>query len=218
MPDPTHVLHLHQAVALDGGASLEVEQVVIESIEAGPDDPGAYPAGSGIDVTVVVRQDGNEHRVTLTRLEGYVSQPTRWVDPFRITLLDVASPHRDPQVSLLVQRPLSPLPADAPAHSVRLVKGGPDVDIDADTRLRLVEHGHKIGMDASPSPLIVAVQWLVSGFDPEPQGVNLGPAPAPLRWRWRDLDLTVTDYAYDEWMELSVRRHPLQRVTSPASP
>lgn len=103
---PTHVVGLDETVALDDATSLRVVDVIIEEIEASPEDPQSYPAGSGISVTVVVVvRGGQEQRATLTQLSvGYESQAQGSLHGYRITLLDVEQPHRSPRVALAIER------------------------------------------------------------------------------------------------------------------
>lgn len=104
-PQPTHVVALDEAVALDGETSLRVADVVIEEIAASPSDSQSYPAGSGISVTVVATRAGQELRATLTVLSaGYESRAQGVLHGYRVTLLDVEQPHRSPRVALAIER------------------------------------------------------------------------------------------------------------------
>lgn len=215
MPTPTHVLSPQQPAPLDEGTTIEVEGVVIESIEASPEDPEAYPAGSGIDVTVVIRQGSYEQRAELGLLSaGYDSHPVAWLEDARVTLLDVADPHRAPRVSLLVER-VSDQETGEPPERVRVTKDQ-EAQLADGTGLTLLGHGHKHTMEGQRSPLLIAVRWHEPGFPPDDQHTSVGPDEDEQRWPWRDRVIEVLDYRYDQWMELSITRRRLERVEAPS--
>ncbi len=209
-PMPTHTLDLRTPVPLDRENTLRVEDLVIEEIEASPD--GNYPSGSGVDVVVIFQRGSYEIKRPLTLLsEGYDSRPTTWFEGYRVTLLDVADPHGTAKVSLLVER-VTDRPDGAPVKH-RVKKGG-EVQIDPDTRLRFVGHGHKRTMPGQSSPLMVAVDWLVRGTEDEGQSLNVGADPATMGWAWRKWQISIDEYDYDQWMQLTVQAWALERVES----
>lgn len=213
MPMPTHRLTPREPVSLDAQSTLRVEDVVIESIEPAPDDPERPPGGTGIDVTVVVQRGAHELRTVLTRLsEGYPSRPVGWIEDYRITLLDVADPHRAAKVALVVER-VTEQDAHEPPQRLRVIKGQ-EALLDDGTGLMLVGHGHKRTMAGQRSPLVVTVQWREPGHEPVQQSRNLGPDDDDMRWTWRDLVVTVDAYDYDDWMDLTITRRALARVES----
>ena len=62
---------------LGGSETLGFEDVVVESIEAGPSE--AYPAGSGVSVTLIVEGGGSPERRQVSLLSsGYRSHPVAW--------------------------------------------------------------------------------------------------------------------------------------------
>lgn len=106
---PTHVVERGEVVDLDPETALRVAGVTIEEIEASPEDPESYPAGSGISVTVVVERGGDAQQATLTLLSsGYESHPQATLHGYRITLLDVEQPHRSPRVALTIEPATGP--------------------------------------------------------------------------------------------------------------
>lgn len=213
MPMPTHRLSPREPVPLDAQTTLRVEDVVIESIEPAPDDAERQPGGTGLDVTVVLQRGAHELRTVLTRLSvGYSSHPVGWLEDYRITLLDVADPHRAAKVALVVER-VTEQDADGPPQRLRVRKGQEAV-LDDGTGLTLVGHSHKRTMAGQRSPLVVTVQWREPGREPASQIRNLGPDDDDMRWTWRDLVVTVDAYDYDEWMDLTITRRALARVES----
>lgn len=216
MPTPTHVLPLREPVPLDSQNALRVQDVIIESIEPSPEDPEAYPAGSGIDVTVVMQRGSYEVRAELSLLsEGYTSQPVGWLEDYRVTLLDVAEPHRAPEVSLVVER-VTDHDTDEPPQMLRLTKDQPSPLRDG-TVLTLRGHGHKRTSPGQRSPLMIAVRWEVPGQPAVDQDTSIGPSEDDDRWSWRDLVVTVGEYDYGDWMDVTIVRRQLQRVEAPSS-
>lgn len=217
MPPPTHVLSIREPVPLEGQTTLEIESVVIESIEASPADPEAHPAGSGIEVSVLLRRGTYEQRTSLTQLSpGYRSRPVGWLEDYRISLLDVADPHRAPRISVVIER-VGEARTDAPPVRLRVDKGQPQPLPDG-TLLTLLGHGHKRTMTGQSSPLLVALEWSSPGEEPEAQDLSLGPGDDVMRWTWRDLEIEVSAYDYDAWMDLSISRRVLERIQAPTAP
>lgn len=101
---PTQEIALGGEISLDDETLLRVTDVVVEQIEASPDDPRSYPSGSGVSVTLAARRGAEEQRVTLTLLSaGYESQPEGVLHGYRITLLDVEDPDRSPRAVLAIE-------------------------------------------------------------------------------------------------------------------
>lgn len=78
--------------------------------------------------------------------------------------------------------------------------------------MRLSGHGHEHTRPGQRSPLMVTVDWLVSGHADERQNLSLGPDDDDMIWTWHDLRVTVDAHDYDDWMQLTVHRLELDRV------
>lgn len=208
VPKPTHVLELSRPVRLDSQNDLRVESVVIESIEPSPD--GVYPAGSGIDVEVVMQRGQYEVRGTMTSLsEGYTSRPIAWLEHYRVTLVDVADPHNAPKVSLVIERVADGEATGEPSKG-RLSKDAPITLVDG-TELRFLGHSHKSVSAGMSSPLMIAVQWAVPGYESVDQHTSIE-TDGERTFEWRDLVVKVVEWQYDQWMDVEIRRRKLERV------
>lgn len=208
LPEPTHVLELRKPVRLDQDNELRVESVVIESIEPSPD--GAYPAGSGIDVEVVMQRGQYEVRGTMTSLsEGYTSRPIAWLEQYRVTLVDVDEPHNAPKVSLVVER-VSETEATGEPSKGRLSKATP-MTLPDGTELRFVGHSHKSVSAGMTSPLMISVQWAVPDYEAVDQHTSIE-TDGERTFDWRDLVVKVVEWQYDDWMDVEIRRRTLERV------
>lgn len=208
LPKPTHVLELRKPVRLDQDNELRVESVVIESIEPSPD--GAYPAGSGIDVEVVMQRGQYEVRGTMTSLsEGYTSRPIAWLEQYRVTLVDVDDPRKAPEVSLVVERVAEGEATGEPSEG-RLSAATP-MTLPDGTELRFLGHSHKSVSAGMTSPLMISVQWAVPDYEAVDQHTSIE-TDGDRAFEWRDLVVKVVDWQYDDWMDLEVRRRKLERV------
>jgi hypothetical protein len=104
VPRPTQEIALRGEIALDHETLLRVTDVIVEQIEASPDDPQSYPSGNGISVTLAALRGAEEQQATLTLLSaGYESQPEGVLHGYRITLLDVEDPDRSPRAVLAIE-------------------------------------------------------------------------------------------------------------------
>lgn len=207
-PNPTHVLEPNNPVRLDQDNELRVQSVVIESIEPSPD--GAYPAGSGIDVEVVMQRGQYEVRGTMTSLsEGYTSRPIAWLEQYRVTLVDVADPHNAPKVSLLVER-LSDGDATGEPHRGRLSKDTP-ITLSDGTELRFLGHSHKSVSAGMTSPLMISVAWAVPGYEAVDQHTSIE-TDGERTFEWHDHVVKVVEWQYDDWMDVEIRGRKLERV------
>ncbi|MEZ4383244.1 MAG: hypothetical protein R3A79_18090 [Nannocystaceae bacterium] len=194
-------LWLRRPVTLRDGTELTLTSIVSETIEASPDDPESYPAGSGVTVTVDVACDDGRTDAEFVRLSpGYTSREIVW-DVERRFELGVVD---DSAISLRVDK--LELTDAAPA-AITLLRDQP-VSLAPGVMVRLLAHSHK-RTAGGPSPLMVKLRFTTEDGVSEEQDVNLREKTG-WRWRWRDFDLVMTDHVYGERMDVEVRR--LRRV------
>jgi hypothetical protein len=187
---------------LGSTATIRHDGLVIEDIAASPD--GAYPAGSGISLTLIVEGGPSPIRRSVNLLSsGYTSRAAAWFGDIRVTLLDVKDPHkREARVELLVERITGDVVPGAPVL-VRVAAGG-TFELDADTRIEFLGNSTKTISKGDQPPLMVALRYLVAGEEPEKTEFNAG--TGPYAWDWRDRRFTIVDHAYDQWMQLKIER------------
>jgi hypothetical protein len=193
-------LALGQSVELEDD-ELRFDAYVVEAIE--PDPEGAYPAGAGAVVRLVLSGED----LVLTDLgAGYVSTRVVWTASHRVELVTHRAANA-PWVELHVDA----LDADhlRDVRSIHVARGAAEA-IGGGVALRFVSHGHKHVMAGGPeSPLLVSVAYEVAGEAPAEQHLSLHP-PEEASWRWRDYHLRLTRYEYDAFMDLEVGRMTLQ--------
>lgn len=183
-----------------GDLRLVLEDIVSETIEAAPDDANAYPAGSGVTVTVSL---GGE-RGSMTLLSpGYTSTPVSWLAGYRVEL--VRADDRGAQI--LVDRVTDRVAA---SQTIELRRGDA-VQLHGRVRLEFRGHGHKMVEPGMESPLLVRV-----AFDGRDQQYALHP-PREVTFWWQDLRFTLGRYTYDEAMEIVVDRLALEPVVGQVS-
>lgn len=182
------------SVAL-GELRLELVAIVTEEIAEAPGAPEAYPAGSGVTVTVAL----GGQRAALTRLSpGYTSESIAWLAGHRLEL--VSADHRGAQ--LLVDRVTERVTA---TRSLR-VRVGDVVRLHDRVDFTFRGHGHKSVEPGMTSPLLVRV-----AFDGVDQQLALEP-PRDVTFQWRDLRFRLGAYEYDDFMELVVEQLALEPV------
>ncbi len=198
-------LAANQQLTIGPGVTLRYDNLVIEEIAAGPSS--AYPAGSGLTLTLIVDGLNGPIRRSVSLLsEGYTSKREAWFDRFRVTVNDVTSPHRDAVVELVVEQVTDR--AGTPT-SANVVKGGSVALGTASMFFR--GHGSKHIGPGETSPLMVALEYSVPGEEPERVELNVGTGPRH-SWRWRDYELTVLAHEFDAWMRLQIARLQLAPV------
>lgn len=208
-PEPTHTLQLHQPADLGDGYSLQLEGVVIETIEASPD--GAYPGGGAVQVELLLKRALHEQRMSLLDIsEGYDPKLVGWLGDFRVRLLEVDDMHTRPKVALLVEA-VGDEPSPGPPQRHRVARGE-SFELGDGDRVEFTGHSHKRTHEGQTSPLIVHLDWHTPGQEPVTDYASLEPSTGDRTWRWRDLELTLVDWAYGDWIELDVRRFERRRV------
>jgi hypothetical protein len=195
---------LRAPIELEEGRWLEVEAIVGEDLAPAPGDgAAAYPAGSGVTVTVAVAGQ----QATLSLLSaGYSSAPVAWLDDLRIELAGVAGEVAHLRLDRRTDRVLA-------SQAVR-IRQGETIRLHDEVDFQFVSHGHKAVTAEMISPLMVNVDY----HDGAPYGWthSLFP-PDDATWLWRDLRFTLGAYHYGDFMELVVDRLALAPVV-PASP
>jgi len=178
-----------------GPERLELVDIVSEEIAEAPDARDAYPAGSGVTVTVVI---GGERSAMTLLSKGYTSTPVTWVQKYRLELVRV-----DGQVAHLhVDRVTDHVVG---TQAVR-IRRGETVRVHERVDFAFREHGHKRVEPGIESPLLVRV-----AYDGAEQSYALFP-PNRSSFMWRDLQFTLGAYEYNEYMDLSVDRLELEAV------
>lgn len=192
-------LWLNKPVTLREGVELTLTSVIAETIEASPEDPESYPAGSGVTVAVDVRSEEGHETVEFARLSaGYTSREILWAVGLRLELGVVD----DTAISLRVDRVGEPVGA---ATKLALIRGQA-APLATGVAIRLVAHSHK-RTAGGPSPLLVELRYTTEDGHSEEQHLSLLDDRS---WRWRDFDFLMTDYEYGERMDVEVRR--LRRI------
>lgn len=187
---------------LGSTATIRYDGLAIEDIAASPD--GAYPAGSGVSLTLIVDGGAAPLRRGVNLLSpGYSSRAAAWFGDIRVTLLDVKDPYKkDVKVELRVERVTDEVLPETPVQ-VRVAAGG-TIDLDAETQLEFLGNSTKTISKGDRAPLMVALRWLVAGEEPEKTEFNAG--SGPYGWDWRDRRFTIVAHAYNEWMQLKIER------------
>lgn len=207
---PTHELTRDRPLALRSGVTLRHEDIVIEEIAAGPSP--AYPAGSGVTLTLVVDGLGGApiRRPISLLSAGYTSQNVAWFGPYRVTVVDIEAPHRRDAIIKLAVEEVTDVAAPGPPLVATVARGG-SLDL-GDATMTFVAHGHKRTGPGEASPLLLTARYSVPGAEPEEHhGEVDGTPPA---WTWRDRRFTIRNYQYDVSMDLEVVRlqlAPLRR-------
>jgi hypothetical protein len=186
------------------GARFELQSLVVEQIEASPENPAAYPAGAGVVMTLVAA--GSE--VELSELPAaYAPKRVAWVEGWRIQLLSFDD--RPPTVDIALER----ITDEVVVGSERTVevRKGEELALSDELTMRFDGHGHKRVMAGQRSPLVVHVTYVEAGTTQQ-ASYNLLTPPDDRAWRWQDHELRLVDHAYDERMTLSVRRLRLAPV------
>lgn len=84
--EPFELALKQSAECVDGNLKLALEDIGLEEIAAGPE---GYPAGSGITVSLVLREEDTSTRIVLELLsEGYKAKSEEKWEGYRITLID----------------------------------------------------------------------------------------------------------------------------------
>lgn len=202
------VLASGQRLALGGGATVHFTGVVVEEIAASPD--GNYPAGSGITLALIFEGMGAAERREISLLStGYDSVREAWFDRYRVTVVDVKDPLRDPKLEVIAERITDRVRAGA-AISVRVERGA-DLALGTAT-MTFRGHSTKHIDQGELPPLMVAVEYRAPGAAPERFERNVGTEDRPQRWSWRDYRFTIVAHAYDAWMQLAIERLELAPV------
>lgn len=197
--EPTLVeLKLNESRILsdDEGRAAELTSYIVETIEANPDDPESYPAGSGVTMTVKV----GAYEVHLSELSrGYEGTPVAWTPEHRVTLHGHSS--RTPSVEVQIERISTTL--DRVVHDGERVERGKRLTLAPELEAEFVAHGHKRTYPGQQSPLIVSMRYLQNDQVLEDASYNLFP-PDDRSWTWRNYSFTLESHGYDEFMVLSV--------------
>jgi len=198
-------LAANQQLTFGNGVTLRYDNLVLEEIAAGPSP--AYPAGSGLTLTLILEGQGDPQRRSVSLLsEGYTSKREAWFDRYRVTLDDVTSPHRDAVVALHIDQ----VTDQAGPPTFANVTKGSSVALGS-AEMIFKGHGSKHIGPGETSPLMVALDYSVPGEEPEHVELNAGEGPRP-SWRWRDYRLTVVAHEFDESMRLEIARLQLAPV------
>lgn len=211
-PAPTHTLAVRESADLGDGFTLEVENVVIETLEPSPD--GAYPGGGAVQVDLLLRRDLHERRVSLLEItQGYEPKLVGWLDDFRVRLVEVEDMHTNPRVALVIEA-VGEARTGVPPTRHRVARGE-SFGLGEGDRVQFTGHSHKRTRPGQTSPLIVHLDWLTPGQEPVTDYVSLRPSGGDRTWRWRDLELTLVSWDYNAWIEVDVRRFERHRVAAP---
>lgn len=205
-PDPaptTRAVAIGTPIELTDGTSLAVTDIVVETIAPAPDDPAAYPAGSGARVLITVGGD----KVALTKLSaGYDASPVAWVRDLKIELHDTDGKVAQLSVHRVSDRVLA-------SESIR-IRRGERVRLHDTLDFTFVGHSHKSVMAGMESPLMVNVDY--HDGHRYPRTHSLFP-PREATWTWQDVRFTLGDYRYGDFMDLVVDRMALDPVMPPRS-
>ncbi len=187
-----------------GDVELTLTSVVAETIEASPEDPESYPAGSGVTVGLRISSDQHqEEAIDFARLSaGYLSKERVLTEGLWIELREV----EEAAVTLFVAR-LGELLEEPPARRITILKDQ-DVALDDDVAVRLIAHGHKrTYADGPASPLMVTLHYRTTGG--ELDEVSFSIPPEGTGWSWRDYDFRIVEVRYGASMEVDVGRRRL---------
>ncbi len=197
----TQAVAIGTPIVLPDGASLVVDDIVVEAIEPAPGDSGAYPAGSGATVAITLAGV----KVTLTKLSaGYRGAPVAWVHDLKVELHDTDGKVAHLSVHRVSERVLA-------TEQIR-IRRGERVRLHDTLDFTFVSHSHKSVMPGQESPLMVNVDY--HDGHPYPRTHSLFP-PREATWMWDDLRFTLGDYRYGDFMDLVVDRMALEPVLPP---
>lgn len=196
---------------LGGAYTLQLEEVLIETIVASPD--GMYPGGGAVRVDLLLKRELHQRRISLVDItEGYGPKLAGWLDDFRVTLVEVHDMHTQPRVALAIEVVGHTLSAEP--HKHHRVARGESFTLEDGDRIEFTGHSHKRTHEGQSSPLIVHLDWHTPGQEPVTDYASLYPSDGDRTWRWRDLEFTLLDWSYGDWIEVDVRRLKRRRVSS----
>lgn len=206
----TKIIHLalRTPLQLSGelAGAIELISYVIEQIEASPDNPESYPAGSGVVMALMLEGSTLE----LSDLsEGYESESIGWTNSYKVTLLSHDS--KASTVDLQVQR-IGDADATPAGPSTRIERGA-SLAFGEGWAMIFQGHGHKRVYEGQTSPLMVGLEFQKAGQEVLQVTHHVYP-PDATTWRFRDFEFDMRNHEYDRFMELQVRRLVLHPVTA----
>jgi hypothetical protein len=210
MPIPTITLKLDTPVPLRGepGISATLEGYTIEQIAESPVNPEAYPAGSGVVMSVAI----GGYTVDLSDLSaGYQGVAEAWTPDHRITL--VRHDTRTSSVTLQIEKITNTI--DEALHQSARLDRGKSLSLGDSVEAVFAGHSHKMVYEGQSSPLVIGMSYRREGQEVESGSYNLYPKEDGT-WRWRNYRFTIKNYEYNVFMELDVSRLAMEALTEGA--
>tara|TARA_R110002073_G_scaffold140253_13_gene291002 strand:+ start:8582 stop:9391 length:810 start_codon:yes stop_codon:yes gene_type:complete len=206
-PTPTVTLTLNTPIRLSGESGIQAELIAytIEEIAEAPMFEEAYPAGSGVVVTVKV----SGYQVDLSELsEGYDGVSVAWTRDHRITLIA----HDPSLLSVTLQIEKITDRIESALYKGERIERGKSLALGDSLEAVFSGHSHKRTHVGQESPLIVNMAYHQGGNEIDTGSRNLYP-PADASWRWRNYRFSITKYEYGAFMDLDVDRLSLEAHT-----
>jgi len=210
MPVPTVTLKLDTPVPLRGesGISAKLVGYTIEQIAESPEDPEAYPAGSGVVMNVAI----GGYTVDLSDLSaGYEGVAEAWTPDHRVALV-----RHDPStssVTLQIEKITNAV--DEALHQETRLDRGKSLSLGDSAEAVFTGHNHKMVYEGQRSPLVILMSYRREGQEVESGSYNLYPEEDGT-WRWRNYHFTIKNYEYDVFMELDVSQLAMEALTEGA--
>jgi hypothetical protein len=198
------LLSLGVLVDVDRGHTLRLDDVIEEAIAAAAGDKKAYPAGSGL--TLTLSWDGQGQ--TFSKLSaGYEGVDEIWVEGYRLRLGRIqVQPLR---VEIYVDR------IDPGQETAISIKKGETLRLDGQFHMRFDSHSHKrTRMGGPSSPLMINLIFLQGDVPVESKTFYVHEEDAR-SFKWRNFTFTLGPYQYDAFMELKMdagKLVPIQAV------
>ncbi len=186
-------LELGQPLSIAGG-TIELESYVTEEIAASPVDPEAYPAGSG--VTISLRLRGAE--LAFSDLsQGYDSVRVVYVDGFRAELVS----HDPSQASVVVRVDRVLEDEGTLIRPKQRVQVGQRARVEPGFEMEFLGHGHKRTYAGQISPLIVHMRYESAGQPVVEASHNVF---EPYVWTWQRYKFEIISHDYGDNMVLRI--------------
>lgn len=186
------------------GGTIELTSYTIESIEENPVNPESYPAGSGVVMSIAI--DGVTVEVS-DLSEGYSSFPIAWPQDYKVTLL-----RHDPstsKVEVWIDH-LSDEVVETVAQETRLNHG--ESLTFGEMTMVFEGHSHRRVREGQSPSLLMFATYRQGSYQLAKENISLAP-PEKTKWRFHDYEFEMTDYEYDKFVVVNLRRlklHPVE--------
>jgi hypothetical protein len=200
--EPTVVLELGSAVKLEHGPRMALRELVMRRIDDAPDDIEAPTEGE--EVEAVLDVDGVEVRL-IRSSSGYEADATRWVNDYRLTLLEIEPGARG--VGIRVERATRRAIGSATPLRLEIQQ---EVELPDGSYVRLLGHGRERTATGEVGPLMVELMFWVWGGDFRRQRVSV--AGNGSDWTFRGLRFVLRGYEFDRWMDVDVEQLAFEAV------